>query len=306
MNQPDFPLENYDALLDCVLVDSFRGSVADLPAYIAFRPSTGQLVVSISGTASIKHALYDVRALRVSHPSRRGSVHSGFWALYQGLKSQLLAGIQKGISEHSPTELVLAGHSMGGSISYLLCMDLLDDQNLLPDNLKIQMAVFGVPRSGDSHLVNNFRSLVEAFQGRSGKLFKEYSVKGYNDGLYLLISLSSAQLIHLFKSNECIRREGVPALPPAFMGYRHFCPTPIYTVGGKLYQTPASECEHALFHVASDEENKEKIFLFPKGGHNYYNGRDLERFSRRINWLDKARPMESGWDERYRTIATQS
>jgi len=98
---------------------------------------------------------------------------------------------------------------------------------------------------------------------------------------------------------------GVPALPPAFLGYRHFCKEPFYTVCGQLYQTPTSECEHSLFHIQRELDDSE-ICLFPKGGHNYYNGRDLERFARRVDWLDKAKPMKAGWEERYTAIAMKN
>ncbi|CAA7264420.1 unnamed protein product [Cyclocybe aegerita] len=280
LSQPGYPLENYDAVRDAILIDAFRGTSADLPAYVAYRPDTSQLIVSISGTSSVKHALQDLRAIRRTHPSGKGAVHSGFWVLYQGIKTELMIGIRKGLAEHPATELILTGHSMGGSISYLLCLDLLTSDDILRPNLKLKIAAFGAPRTGDAALVTFFRELVGSFRQRfGGDAFKEYSVKGYNDG--------------------------VPALPPAFLGYRHFCAQPIFTVCGKLYQTPATESEHALFHVHSDGIDEGQEYLFPKGGHNYYNGRDLERFTRRINWLDKSNPSEHGWEARYLDISVQ-
>jgi hypothetical protein len=98
---------------------------------------------------------------------------------------------------------------------------------------------------------------------------------------------------------------GVPALPPVLLGYRHFCKEPFYTVCGRLYKTPASECEHALFYTQLDEEVDNKTPLFPKGGHNYYNGRDLERFLRRIDWLLKSDLSAQGWEDRYLAVATK-
>ena len=92
---------------------------------------------------------------------------------------------------------------------------------------------------------------------------------------------------------------GVPALPPTRLGYRHFCQEPIYTIGGKLYRTPSTECEHASFRVVQSDT---AVPLFPKGGHNYYNGRDLEKFSRRISWLDRAALEKEGWEDRYMEI----
>lgn len=182
--QLHYPLQNYDAFSNCILVDSFRGTFANLPAFIVFRPTSKQLVVSICGTASLKHAFQDLRLMKSDHPSGHGRVHTGFLALYLGLKETLLTGIYKGITEHSPTELVLTGHSMGAAISYLFCMDLLGGS--IPLNLKLCIASFGTPRCGDSHLVHYFQTLVHSFQSKLGpESFTEYSVKGYNDGASL-------------------------------------------------------------------------------------------------------------------------
>jgi hypothetical protein len=187
--QPLFPLENYDAFRDCLLVGSSHGKDAAVPAYIAFRPSTRQLIVSICGTSSIRHALQDLRATRTAHPSGRGGVHSGFWELYLGVKKWLLEGIRHGFEEHSPVELVLTGHSMGGSLCYLLCMDILADKDAWRPSVSLKLGVFGVPRTGDEGLVHCFHTLVEEFRSKWGKnSFREYSVKGFNDGKSIFCS----------------------------------------------------------------------------------------------------------------------
>lgn len=143
--------------------------------------------MAIAGTSSIKHVLQDLRFFKVSHPSGKGFVHSGFWAMYQGLKDQLLPAVEKAITDHSPTEVVLTGHSMGGSIAYLLCMDL-----LLSTDLNLKIAVFGAPRTGDAALVDYYRDLVASF--RKTHSFKDYSVKGWNDGLSFVSKMESAVL----------------------------------------------------------------------------------------------------------------
>ena len=100
--------------------------------------------------------------------------------------------------------------------------------------------------------------------------------------------------------------EGVPALPPASLGYRHFCKEPLYTAGGVLYNTPTTESEYSLFRVmvASGDYNG-YASIFPLGGHNYYNGRDLERFIRRTTWLFQAKPMDKDWEDRYMTMVSK-
>ena len=72
-----------------------------------------------------------------------------------------------------------------------------------------------------------------------------------------------------------------------------------------MYNTPATESEYSLFHVMDEGGDYNGHGpIFPLGGHNYYNGRDLERFIRRTNWLFQAKPMEEGWEDRYMTISS--
>ena len=189
-------METYYALGDAVLVDSFHGPLTDLCVLIAYRPPLGQLVVAVSGTSTAKQALQDLRIFRCPHPSGRGTVHKGFWTIYNDIKAQAITGIQKGVANYSVREIVLTGHSMGGSIAYLLCLDLFADHlKWLNDlNISINVVTFGTPRTGDTALVDYFRELSLSYKKVRGQdAFKEYSVKGYNDGR-LLIQLIYASL----------------------------------------------------------------------------------------------------------------
>lgn len=185
LKQPGYPLETYNALDDTILVDSFHGPCTGLFVLIAYRSLLGQLVVAVSGTSSIKQALQDLRIIRCPHPSGRGTVHTGFWTIYKDIKEQAITAIQKGVANHSVSEIVLAGHSMGGSIAYLLCLDLFADHLkwLKHLNINIRVVAFGVPRTGDAALVDYFQELCLSYKKAQGQdAFKEYSVKGYNDG----------------------------------------------------------------------------------------------------------------------------
>jgi len=129
---------------------------------------------------------------------------------------------------------------------------------------------------------------------------------------------------------------GVVSLPLIKFGYRHFSQEPLYTVNEKVYRVPSDERECALFHVSSlhpsgsspstfqvepgsdnagmdtfslrdtsypavNPFSKSSIPLFPLGGHNYYNERDLEGgFLRRMEWLERSCLDKEGWEERYR------
>lgn len=191
-----YPLEGYNALRGSILVSSFKGHIAKLPGYVAYRPSTKQLVVAISGTSSLQQAYHDLRTLKHRHPSKRGHVHSGFWGLYKGIKPLVLDAIRKGIEEHDVSELCITGHSMGGSMAYLLCMDLLTPDNThkipLSTRLRLKVAAFGAPRTGSRGLVTYWQELLNLHRDTYGEhAVTEYSVKAYNDGQYVFFATCS-------------------------------------------------------------------------------------------------------------------
>ena len=70
---------------------------------------------------------------------------------------------------------------------------------------------------------------------------------------------------------------------------------PFYLYQGTLYKVPTSEKEHGLFHIEmatvatilSAEVKPTSRPLHPKGGHNYYAGRDMEKLQRRLKSIAK-------------------
>lgn len=93
---------------------------------------------------------------------------------------------------------------------------------------------------------------------------------------------------------------GVPSLPPYSIGYRHFTPNPLYFLWGHLYHIPPSESEHTLFDLQQEDAAENYLLDHPRGGHNYYSGRDLEKFVRRMRWLDNAMSGDGDWESRYK------
>lgn len=184
LTQKDFPLEGYDALLESSFVASFRGALTDLPGYVSYRSTTRSLVVAFAGTMNGKQVLYDLRATKRPHPAGEGcAVHSGFWALYNGIKSPAINAIKQGLRAHDVGELVLTGHSMGGALSHLLALDLVVDGDVLQPGLAIKVAVFGAPRCGNDLFCLHWRRVMDEYREKHGKeSVKEYNVKGYNDG----------------------------------------------------------------------------------------------------------------------------
>lgn len=197
-----------------------------------------QIIVTISGTSSIQQAIHDLRATRRPYPGAPdtpATVHTGFWELYKGMKAGLIecivAGLQLEPDKIQPEtaedfnstdsvlrELVVTGHSMGGAIAHLLCMDLLSpyfdpEQNrnrLPPLDIKkvqeshlqrlgihrLQIVTFGEPRTGNQGLVDHWVALKKRHEHEYGIPIQEWSIKAYSDGaFYLSLNLLSLKAV---------------------------------------------------------------------------------------------------------------
>jgi len=272
--KPTFPLDGYNALRGSDLVSAFHGSVAELQGYIAYRPQTKQLIVAFSGTSSVAQTFRNIDARMVPYPGAEGcAVHRGFWRLYNGVRSHTLGELSKALTQYDIQEIVCTGHSMGAVMCYLFALDVIaqdttgDTSHNRPRALKL--AVFGSPRVGNQALADHWRHIV-AGHNTHGFLVKDYSVKGYNDG--------------------------VPALPPYQLGFRHLSQTPLYFAYGRLYHILAAESECCAFPIESSVM-KDSNLEHPLGGHNYYNGRDMEKFLRNMRWFDSKNVAEVDWKQ---------
>ncbi|KZV77737.1 alpha/beta-hydrolase [Peniophora sp. CONT] len=278
LTREHFPLEGYDALSDSVLITHTHGAVADVQTFVVYRPHTRQVVVSFSGTANLAQCIYDLNLTRHHYHNgtlRRGRVHHGFWKMFKGLRLFIMRAIEAACAQFEVEELVLTGHSLGGALAYLFGLEVLSASYELPKGIRIKVVTFGAPRSGDEELVKYWNELVDAYRATYGPdAVVDYCVKGH--------------------------RDGVPAIPPTSFGYRHFCREPLFSYDGKVYRIPTSEREHALFDLPRAEDDAPA--MYPRGGHNYYNGRSLENVFRRLQFLEKildGKSAANAWEDRY-------
>ena len=109
-SQKHFPLEGYEAVTSSKLILPFEGEVANVTCLVAYRPTTKQLVVGISGTRTLMQVLYDMNSLfqRCTKGSQPYRVHSGFMSMYTGIEARAFEGIRKGLEEEQVEELVVS------------------------------------------------------------------------------------------------------------------------------------------------------------------------------------------------------
>lgn len=190
--RPGFPLECYEALKNdgSQFVKQFTGNVADVQGYVAFRPLVRQLVVAFSGTSTFSQTLRDIQVWQTPYPSKenRSTVHSGFWKMYQGVRPHALEAMRAGFQEYGSAvdEIVLTGHSMGCTMCYFLALDLMEEgeDTNVPRGITLNITTFGSPRLGNNGLSEYWRTSLDKYRDRFGShSVREYSMKGYNDGM---------------------------------------------------------------------------------------------------------------------------
>ncbi|KAG8811635.1 hypothetical protein FRC19_003688 [Serendipita sp. 401] len=309
LGRKDFPLADYKALglrkdgelrENIILVDSFKGNIGNLQGYTALRMSQTatrlrgsrstsriikpQLILAFSGTSNLIHGIYNLMTVPVqyqpvsnteSHHDWR--VHDGFQRVYQSIREPAIRALYLAIKKMEEAhkgdwDLVITGHSLGTAVASLFLLDLMRSEDaldepgtssaadaempILPSSTKVTIAKFGPPRVVNPGLVVEYHKQVQQFRHRRGDdAFTDWAIIGHMDG--------------------------VSAVPPMKFGYAHLCRKPFYLYHGKLYRIQEGEHEHSLFTV----DDVSSPPLHPKGGHNYYGARDMERLQRRMKAL---------------------
>ena len=182
---------------------------------------------------------------------------------------------------------------MGAALSNYLAVGLLTNDGMLPPGTRVKVVTFGSPRIGDRTFASFWKGLVEEYRFTYGQdSFQEYSLRAYNDGK------SDRVLVRQLSCNDSPFLLGVPMLPPLTIGYVHHTTNPLFLRDDRLFKIPDSEKECGSYDTPSVEDAPPP--LHPKGGHNYYNGRELEKLARRADTLMKLMKDEDDlWVESY-------
>ncbi|KAG8810047.1 hypothetical protein FRC17_003122 [Serendipita sp. 399] len=310
LGRDGFPLAGYKALAglrdgelieDIKMVERFKGNVGDLQGYTALRmnPQTAarpcgtnsdtpkpQVILAFSGTSNITLGLYNLMTMPARYQPLSGNksnsnwkVHDGFQRVYQSIRDAAIQALNQAIEQIKEAydgewDLVITGHSLGTAVLTFFLLDLMHCEELqnkasappalkmpqIPLSTNVTLAKFGPPRVVNSSLADEYREQMEQFRRRRGRdeALTDWAVIGHMDG--------------------------VPAVPPTRFGYVHLCLRPFYLYHGKMYSIPQEEREHSLFLVeeTTAQGAAARPPLYPKGGHNYYGARDMERLQRRM------------------------
>ena len=217
-----------------------------------------ELGISFAGSTVLEDWLHDFRAWLVPFPSiikepsnrllrYQGNVeddiadddgipvkriHRGFYDMYNSFRAEMLEKLDSIISTYTSSEsisLSLSGQSMGGALSLLLMHDILECvtlghqcpfKNISSINndgksfiSAVHVFTYGQPRVGDSAFTESLENLVSAVQEAN-----RYRLRIDVDYVRVMNSMDI-----------------VPALPPTFLGYRHF------NMNGRYYAFNPSE-----------------------------------------------------------------
>lgn len=169
------------------------GDDAAIPGYfVAFDPDTNSVIVSHQGTQpeKLRSDLNDIKFIPVkldtnffSGADSEIKVHDGFQETWARTANDVLAAVQKGLSEKKADNVLVTGHSLGAAIAI---MDSVFLKSKLPADVPIKTTVFGLPRGGNQE----WADFVDKTLGNT--------------------------LQHVVNDKDI-----VPTVPPRFIGFRH-------------------------------------------------------------------------------------
>jgi DNA-binding transcriptional MerR regulator len=218
-------------------------------------------------------------------------LHYGFQKVYAAaLRTHARKALKDAFEELGEVDtLILTGHSLGGTLSQFMLLEILEDILCTPDadsagaskeeewpwrqnSPNIVCATFGSPRPGNKSFKKYYANRIAEYREKTGKDLKHWSVVGH--------------------------RDGVPATPPGFAPVTSVGET-FYLYHGDLYNVPVDEAKHSIFKVVRDESRPAR---FEHGGHNYYSARDMERLIHRLRHIREDRDAGLAveeWTKRY-------
>ncbi|RIA95885.1 Alpha/Beta hydrolase protein [Glomus cerebriforme] len=167
-----------------LLCNATNGTVV---TFIATHEENKLIVVSFRGTVpdNIKTVITDAKFLFTDYPpAKDAKVHTGFYQAFLETQSDVFNEVQNLHKQHPDFKVLYTGHSLGGALTLLSALDLVQNSTSFIPNKNFFVVTYGQPRVGNS-----------VFSKYVDKTLKVTRVTNGDDP--------------------------VPHLPPQFVGYEH-------------------------------------------------------------------------------------
>ena len=138
----------------------------DMLAYVGYEPLSDSVVVTFRGTSltSILDWVEDLNFVQVAALCEGCLLHEGFLAAYYSVRDATVGLVHQVTKAYPQSDVVLAGHSLGGALAYIAAVDLALNEGI---NATVSYT-FGQPRVGN-----------EAFAQAWGRLFAATNLTSY-------------------------------------------------------------------------------------------------------------------------------
>lgn len=117
-----------------------------------------RIYIAVRGTDSIHDLIMDCDVRKHYVAEFNGYVHRGFWNYYRESRNELM----KVLRVLQPREIVIGGHSAGGSYGVFCALDLAVNKAVLRrDDVDITCISYGMPPAGDAQFVKTFNKHID-------------------------------------------------------------------------------------------------------------------------------------------------
>jgi triacylglycerol lipase len=120
--------------------------ISPIFGFVATRP--GAVFVSIRGTESAGEWLCDFEAVPTACKAQSGTVHEGFWKVYEVIRDSAVQGLQGALRPGD--DVFVTGHSLGAALAILFANDAV---SVTPN---VQVCTFAGPRTGLGDFVDSY------------------------------------------------------------------------------------------------------------------------------------------------------
>lgn len=100
-------------------------NITQAPGYIGYSASRNAIILSFRGSSNIQNWIENLNFEKVPYiHCLRCEIHSGFYADYLGVASQVSNKVQAILSKHPTATLIATGHSLGGALAEVAALEL--------------------------------------------------------------------------------------------------------------------------------------------------------------------------------------